>query len=359
VSYELKNIGKTVDGDIHLDDISWATKPGQFNTLLGPTLSGKTSIMRILAGLDKPTSGVLSENGADISNVPVKKRSVAMVYQQFINYPGFSVRDNIVSPLRNQKLTDSEIEERLERVTSLLKLGDYLARKPLELSGGQQQRVALARALAKQSDLILLDEPLANLDYKLREELRSELPKLFSGTNSTVVYATTEPEEALLLGGNVAVIDTGRLIESGPVLELYKTPGALACAMGLSDPPLNILPVEKKGDYFVHQETSLNLKVPEYFSSAPDGCYNMALRPHHLAITDDNPVLTGSVKSADITGSETYVHMTVGGNDWTLLKHGIHTFKGGSSIGLTFDAHDMMLFDQNGNNLALIAAKAA
>ena len=136
-----------------------------------------------------------------MTGVEVQKRNVAMVYQQFINFPNFTVYDNIASPLRVKKLSNHLISQKVSKVADLLKLTPYLQRKPMELSGGQQQRTALARALVKEAELVLLDEPLVNLDYKLREELREELPPLFSETGSTVVYATTEPMEALLLGG--------------------------------------------------------------------------------------------------------------------------------------------------------------
>ena len=141
-----------------------------------------------------------------MTNVPVQKRNVSMVYQQFINYPNFTVYENIASPLRVAGLPKREIKTRVGKAAELLRLTPMLQRRPNELSGGQQQRTAIARAIVKDSDLILLDEPLANLDYKLREELRDELPKLFSGRKAVVVYATTEPTEALLFGGNTATL---------------------------------------------------------------------------------------------------------------------------------------------------------
>ncbi len=144
--------------------------------LLGPTLAGKTSLLRVMAGLDPPTSGTVSFNDTDVTGRPVRERNVAMVYQQFINYPGLSVRENIASPLRVRGANKRTITGEVARAAALLRLEPYLDRKPAELSGGQQQRVALARAIVKKADLVLLDEPLANLDYKLREELREELP---------------------------------------------------------------------------------------------------------------------------------------------------------------------------------------
>src|SRR5262249_52551192 len=161
--------------------------PGSFNVVLGRTLAGKTSLLRLLAGLDHPTSGRILLDGRDITRTSVRKRSVAMVYQQFINYPSFTVRANIASPLRVRKAKDTDARGRA--LGAALGLEPLLERLPGQLSGGQQQRVAIARALAKDADLLLLDEPLVNLDYKLREGLRDELRTIFRARGSTVVYA--------------------------------------------------------------------------------------------------------------------------------------------------------------------------
>jgi glycerol transport system ATP-binding protein len=171
MSVELANVSRLVDGVPTIRDVTMNLERGTLTVLLGPTLSGKTSIMRLLAGLDKPTSGRVLVDGKDVTGADVRKRSVAMVYQQFINYPSFTVYENIASPLRVQGKPKSEIEKRVQEAARLLKLEPYLDRTPLQLSGGQQQRTAIARALVKGADLVLLDEPLANLDYKLREEL--------------------------------------------------------------------------------------------------------------------------------------------------------------------------------------------
>jgi glycerol transport system ATP-binding protein len=200
----------TVDGIPTIRDVSLTLERGTLSVLLGPTLSGKTSIMRLLAGLDKPTTGRVLVDGKDVTGFDVRQRSVAMVYQQFINYPSLTVYENIASPLRVQGKPREEIEKRVQEAAKLLRLEPYLKRTPLQLSGGQQQRTAIARALVKGADLVLLDEPLANLDYKLREELRTELPRIFEASGAIFVYATTEPSEALLLGGRTVCMWEGR-----------------------------------------------------------------------------------------------------------------------------------------------------
>jgi glycerol transport system ATP-binding protein len=192
---ELKQVTKIVGTETHIDDVSLTLRPGTLNVLLGPTLSGKTTLMRIMAGLDVPTEGQVLFEGADVTGRPVQKRDVAMVYQQFINYPSFTVYENIASPLRVAGKDRATIDNEVRRSAELLRLTPYLDRLPLSLSGGQQQRTALARAMVKKAKLVLLDEPLANLDYKLREELRAELPRIFAESGAIFVYATTEPSE--------------------------------------------------------------------------------------------------------------------------------------------------------------------
>src|SRR5262245_2145245 len=204
----LEGISKKVGAETWLHDMSIAPHPGAVTVLLGATQAGKTSLMRVMAGLDAPSHGRVTVDGADVTGVPVRERNVAMVYQQFINYPSLTVADNIASPLRLRGgLDKAAIGRRVAELAAKLHIEPFLARLPAELSGGQQQRVALARALAKNAPLMLLDEPLVNLDYKLREGLREELTQLFATSDATVVYATTEPGEALLLGGYTAVMD--------------------------------------------------------------------------------------------------------------------------------------------------------
>src|SRR5215510_8711588 len=242
----LENVTRVVGAVSHISDVSLSLEPGTLSVLLGPTLSGKTSLMRLMAGLDAPTRGRVIVNGRDVTGIDVRKRSVAMVYQQFVNYPSLTVFENIASPLRVQGRPNEEVERRVEEVATLLRLGPYLDRMPLALSGGQQQRTAIARALVKGADLVLLDEPLANLDYKLREELRTELPRIFEASGAIFVYATTEPSEALLLGGRIVCLSEGQALQMGETANVYRHPDTLRVAQVFSDPPLNTVAIEKK-----------------------------------------------------------------------------------------------------------------
>ena len=208
----LRGIHKLVQGELHLSQIDMQCAPGSFTVLLGRVRAGKTSLLRLMAGLDRPSRRQLLWKGQDVTYTDVRKRDVAMVYQQFVNYPASSVYENIASPLRVRrgadKLDDKALDRRVREIAERLRIEGLLSRLPAELSGGQQQRTAIARALAKSARLTLLDEPLGNLDYKLREELRSELRSFFADGQTCVVYATAEPHEALFLAGTGVVPGT-------------------------------------------------------------------------------------------------------------------------------------------------------
>lgn len=360
----LANIARRVDSHNALQDISLELKRGELNILLGPTLSGKTSLMRVMAGLDRPDSGELTFDGESVIGVPVQRRELAMVYQQFINYPSLSVYENIASPLRVAGLDKQEIEARVAQAAQLLKLEPYLNRKPANLSGGQQQRVALARALVKRASLVLLDEPLANLDYKLREELRAELPVLFAELGAVLVYATTEPSEALVLGGKTACLNRGRVEQFGPTLDLYRDPDTLMAARLFSDPPLNSLALSRGngGLRFAGAEQPLPAAVTaELVNALPadevESTLTLAVRGHHLRLGSDvahasEPgaresliEIRGTVDVTEITGSESFVHFTFMGQPWVALLDGIHALPGGAAITLYARPHDCFLFN--------------
>src|ERR1700754_5151228 len=306
MSVTLDHITRSVDGIPTIRDVSLTLDRGTLSVLLGPTLSGKTSIMRLLAGLDKPTSGRVLVDGKDVTGVDVRKRSVAMVYQQFINYPSLTVYENIASPLRVQGKPRAEIEQRVRDAAKLLKLEPYLDRTPLQLSGGQQQRTAIARALVKGADLVLLDEPLANLDYKLREELRTELPRIFEASGAIFVYATTEPSEALLLGGRTICMWEGQALQVGATPEVYRRPDTVRVAEVFSDPPMNTVGIEKKNDS-IHYAGGESAPATGLFGGLPDGHYNVGFRAHQLEVASAMPgrhAFSAKVTVTEITGSE-------------------------------------------------------
>jgi glycerol transport system ATP-binding protein len=311
-----------------------APQPGAVTVLLGATQAGKTSLMRVMAGLDKPSTGTVRVDGADVTNVGVRERNVAMVYQQFINYPSMTVFENIASPLKLRK--EADIEKTVRQLAERLHIDMFLDRLPAALSGGQQQRVALARALAKNAPLMLLDEPLVNLDYKLREELRDELTQLFASGNSTVIYATTEPGEALLLGGYTAVMDAGELLQYGPTAEVFHAPKSLRVARAFSDPPMNLL----KGD-------ALNLGLALPHDAGAPAALTLGIRAAALRVEAraGDLAIPGRVELAEISGSDTFVHVETAVGELVAQLTGVHFFELGAPITLHVSPQQAYVFD--------------
>jgi glycerol transport system ATP-binding protein len=343
----LENVTRTVDGIPTIRDVSLTLERGTLSVLLGPTLSGKTSIMRLLAGLDKPATGRVVVDGKDVTGFDVRQRSVAMVYQQFINYPSMTVYDNIASPLRVQGKPRAEIEKRVQEATKLLKLDPYLNRTPLQLSGGQQQRTAIARALVKGADLVLLDEPLANLDYKLREELRTELPRIFEASGAIFVYATTEPSEALLLGGRTVCMWEGEILQAGETSKVYRHPDTLRVAQVFSDPPLNIVGIEKR-DGAVQYAGGVQAPASGLYAGLGDGLYRVGFRAHQLEVANGiagRHAFHATVTVTEITGSESFVHLNRDASNWVAVLQGVHEFPPGHVLDAVLDPNNVFVFD--------------
>ncbi len=330
----LKQVNKVVAGEPHLSDINLDLKSGSRYVMLGRTLAGKTSLLRIMAGLDRPTSGKVLVNGQDVTGVSVRKRSVAMVYQQFINYPSFTVYNNIASPLKVSGVPADEIDAKVRETAGLLHLEPMLDRLPSELSGGQQQRVAIARALMKDTDLLLLDEPLVNLDYKLREELLEELQAIFDKRKSVVVYTTTEPSEALKLGGDIVVMDEGKVLQTGATAHVYRNPGTTKTAELFSDPPINFFSgTIDDSTITIGGHLTLDNRAP--FNTLSPGQYRFGIRPNHLYLSPQAKTdveIHSQVEISEINGSETFIHFMFDNTRVVLHEVGIDSRKIGSDI---------------------------
>ena len=344
----LERIEQKVGAQTHLYPLDLRLVPRAVTVLLGATQAGKTTLMRVMAGLDKPHAGRVLADGQDVTGVPVRERNVAMVYQQFINYPSMTVADNIASPLKLRR--EGDIARRVQELAAKLHIEPFLKRLPAELSGGQQQRVALARALAKKAPLMLLDEPLVNLDYKLREELREELTQLFAAGESTVVYATTEPTEALLLGGYTAVMDAGELLQYGPTAEVFRRPKSIRVARAFSDPPMNLLPASA-ASIGVTLAAGVNLSVP--LPASAGGALTIGVRASALRVQQrpGDVALAGTVELAEISGSDTFVHAATPVGEVVAQLTGVHQFELGSSITLYLHPAQVYVFDANGDLL--------
>ncbi len=326
---ELKDVTKRVGTVTHIKPTSLTLETGHFNVLLGATGAGKTSLIKLMAGLDPMASGQIFMDGRDVTRLNTQQRRISLVHQFFVNYPHMTVFENIASPLRVAGVAKSEIEGRVEEAADLLQLRPMLHRRPQELSGGQQQRTALARAIAKDSQAVFLDEPLANLDYKLREELREQLPELFAGRGAVVVYATSEPEEALLLGGYTALMDDGVVTQFGPTSDIYRNPANLTAARVFSDPPINFAPIVKSGATATLQGAA-SWQLDGAAAGLPDGNYTVAIRPHRVTPgrTDPGDVeLQGNVIVTELSGSDSSAHFRMMGVDWVSLASGVHPYR--------------------------------
>ncbi|RFO96345.1 ABC transporter [Rhodoferax lacus] len=343
----LEGISKKVGPQTWLYDMDLAPRSGAVTVLLGATQAGKTSLMRVMAGLDAPTAGRVLVDGQNVVGVPVRERNVSMVYQQFINYPSLKVRDNIASPLKLRG--DKNVEQRVLELAQKLHIDMFLDRFPAELSGGQQQRVALARAMAKGAPLMLLDEPLVNLDYKLREELRDELTALFAAGDSTVIYATTEPGEALLLGGYTAVLDAGELLQYGPTSEVFHAPASIRVARAFSDPPMNLLGANAAaGGVQLNKGPLLPLDLPS--THAASGTLTMGMRASALHVKEQpgDVALAGKVELAEISGTDTFVHFETALGELVAQLTGVHHFGLGQPVTFYFNPAAVYVFDAQG-----------
>jgi glycerol transport system ATP-binding protein len=348
----LERIGQQFGATPYLYPLDLTLQTGAVTVLLGATLAGKTTLMRLMAGLDTPTEGRVRVDGVDVTGTPVRQRNVAMVYQQFINYPSMTVFDNIASPLKLRGTASrADIAARVQELAAKLHIDPFLKRLPAELSGGQQQRVALARALAKQAPLMLLDEPLVNLDYKLREELRDELSALFAAGDSTVVYATTEPTEALLLGGWTAVLDAGELLQYGPTAEVFRRPRSIRVARAFSDPPMNLITGSAATlGVQLHGGPTLQVPLPPAATSALAGTLTIGIRASALRVQSrpGDVALPGTVELAEISGSDSFLHVATAVGEVVAQLAGVHVFELGAAVTLHLDPAQAYIFDAQG-----------
>jgi glycerol transport system ATP-binding protein len=343
----LDSVTKKVGGETYLDNISLELESGTTNVVLGHTLAGKTSLLRLMAGLDRPTSGRIVVDGRDVTGLSVRKRSIAMVYQQFVNYPSLTVYKNIASPLKIGGMSKSEIDRKVRKTAAMLHIEDLLGRLPSELSGGQQQRTAIARSLVKDADLLLLDEPLVNLDYKLREELQVDLQDIFKQREAIVVYTTTEPTEALMLGGHIVVIDEGHILQTGPTPEVYHNPATLKVAQA-GGPPNNYLDgtVKQRRHYWRHRNLLTFIAL----------CLKYIQRVQSSFLSKGSKKdaeIRSKVELAEINGSETFIHLSHGNYRLVVQEDGIHPRRIGSEISIYVNPCCFFVYDKTG---ALVAS---
>lgn len=347
----IEQLTKRVGGSLHLEGIDACFEPGSFTVLLGATRSGKTSLLRQVAGLDTPSSGGVAFETQDGQPMERSRHKIAMVVQEFINYPSMTVFENIASPLRaSTKLGKAEIETRVIAAARRFQLEPLLKRLPSDLSGGQQQRTALARAMIKEAAVVLLDEPLANLDYKLRDELREDIRSTFQGSESVVIYASTDPQEALGFGGQTAVLHEGRLLQQGPARMVYQAPCHVHVAAAVGDPPMNLWQAELADGWFVLSE-QVRFACPEHLARLEPGPWCIGLHAHHMHLEASavaNCLISASVELAEVHGSQTALHLSHGSTQFMAQAQGLYELAPGDALDLFFDPAQAYAFDPQG-----------
>ena len=293
-----------------------------------------------------PDSGNLSFEDNDFIKIPVWERNVAMVYQQFINYPHLNVYENIIFPLKQRKISEDQIKKDVEEALKTVGLVGFENRKIQELSGGQQQRVALARSLAKKAKILLLDEPLVNLDYKLREQLREEFKRIFTqglSEDTILIYSTTDPQEVMELNGEVIVLDEGKVLQKGPAKEIFEDPRTLKVAEISNDPPMNILKGTKNSEKLSFENILIN--SPSHFKNLSDQGYNFGIRASEIKLDDQGEEF--EIELAEISGSETLLHLKKGDSKVIALIEEVMNFKIHEKVKIKFNENKLYAFDQN------------
>ena len=314
-------------------------------------MSGKTSLLKTIAGLQPSDTGNITFEGKDFSSIPVWKRNVAMVYQQFINYPHLSVYENIAFPLKQRKMKTSDIENEVSVAINKVGLHGFEKRKIQELSGGQQQRVALARSLVKKAKILLLDEPLVNLDYKLREDLRDEFKNIFSSefsSHSILIYASTDPLEAMQLNGNIIVLDEGKILQSGTAKDVFENPENIKVAEITNDPAMNVIKGSIDSNKIILNE-NVQFDIPEHVKTIQAGTYHFGIRASDM-ILDDNG-FDFNVDIAEISGSETFLHLHQNELNMVLLMEEVRNFNDNDKVKINFNLNKLYVFDEKGNLL--------
>lgn len=316
---ELSNVHLSHDG---VEPFAHAFCAGEITVVLGANQAGKSDLCRLIAGLHTQARGTLHLDGAPLGDLDPRQRPVSLVYQAFVNYPNLTVAENVGSPLLAQRVPSSARHRRVVEIASLLRIADLLQRFPHELSGGQQQRVAIARALAKDARVLLLDEPLVNLDFKLREALETELRDVLKATGTVVIWTSSDPRDAFALGDQLLLLTGGRKLQSGTPMEVYREPNGFAAMELLAEPAINRFDRQGK---------------------------RCALRPEHLRIENGNKVsdqleFTMTVTACETNGDESFIHGQVENNRWVVRCRGMQHAHIGSSLSLVAHADDVRSF---------------
>ncbi|HTS23381.1 MAG TPA: ABC transporter ATP-binding protein [Casimicrobiaceae bacterium] len=340
-SVNLEGIVKRHGAVTVLHGIDLSIAPGEFFALLGPSGSGKTTTLRILAGLEPHDGGRVMMDGVDVTQREAGERDVAMVFQSYALYPHMSVYENIAFPLRMIGTRESEIDASVREAAARVRIDQLLARRPGQLSGGQQQRCALARAIVRKPRLFLLDEPLSNLDAKLRVETRVELRKLQRSLGVTTVYVTHDQEEAMTMADRVAVFLEGRIAQVGTPHEIFERPASASVAAFIGNPPMNLLPGELRGGELLVAQTQLALAR----DCGSDGAVTVGLRPGALSLADRG--IPGRVYLVEDLGETSIVDVLVDGQLVKVRTPQRPRLQEGEAVQLAFVESALHLFERD------------
>jgi len=316
MSIEYRNVSKTFGGMCVVDDLSLEISNGEFVVLLGPSGCGKTTSLRMLAGLETVTSGDILIGGERVNDVPTQHRDLAMVFQSYALYPHMTIAENIGYPLRVRKVEKVERAKRVNRVAAMLEIETVLERKPRQLSGGERQRVALARAIVREPRAYLMDEPLSNLDARLRVQMRGELKRLQHQLGTTTIYVTHDQAEAMTLASRVAVMKKGRLQQFDTPMNIYNRPANRFVAEFVGSPSMNFIDGELVNGTFASDSLGVPLSANQLRSLSGQRRVTMGIRPEHIQVsaTAQDGAIPASVYVTELMGNETFVFLSVGGN---------------------------------------------
>jgi ABC-type sugar transport system ATPase subunit len=362
MSISLSNLCKSFGDSIVVDNLSLDVYDGEFVVLLGPSGCGKMTTLRMIAGLDQPSSGEILIDSQRVNDLPPQKRDIAMVFQSYALYPHMTVAENIAYPLRVRKLAPAEIQTQVNQTAAMLEIESLLKRRPRELSGGERQRVALARAIVRHPKAFLMDEPLSNLDAKLRLQMRAELKRLQQQLGTTTVYVTHDQAEAMTLGHRVAVMNKGKLQQFAAPLEIYHRPANRFVAEFVGSPAMNF--IDGRIDPEARCFTADGLRFPLDIGTAQSGASNadqqpgrlrsslegitLGLRPENIEVSNAQQpgFIPATVYATELMGSETFVICELSNQRIIVRAPGDFRSESGSSVWTKFDMTKAHFFDQ-------------
>lgn len=367
-SAEVKtNLEVTEQGVVAVQEFNLDIKDNEFIVLVGPSGCGKSTTLRMVAGLEEISGGKLYIDGKLVNDVEPKNRDIAMVFQSYALYPHMSVYDNMAFPLKLRKMDKNEIDRRVREAAETLDITQYLDRKPKALSGGQRQRVAIGRAIVREPKVLLMDEPLSNLDAKLRNQMRAELIKLRKKINTTFIYVTHDQTEAMTLGDRIVIMKDGFIQQTGTPQEVFDHPANLFVAGFIGMPQMNFFNAKllrEKDGYAVEVDgckAELSAEKARNLAehNVPAQDITLGVRPSHMVLAKEpGNTLTATVEVSEMMGSEVHFHANAGGRDIVVIvptmdANGTHidSFKSGDKLNLTFNGNVIHVFDKEGKNL--------